>query len=266
MSLQAILKQEAFDALSDSLKSEYKKQQDGTFLLDVTPVNDFALENVKGLKTALSSERSTREELEKKFKAFDGLEVDKAREALRKVEEMASWKPEDKVKEQIEAIKNQLIEKHKGELGARDGSIQSLNKQLEKVLIDAESVKAISENKGSSKLLLPHVRGFTRMKKLDNGEFAVEVIDEKGQARISPTSGSTAPMSISELIAEMKTQDAFAPAFEGSGASGSGARPGFNGGAKVHTISAAESKDPARYRTAKAEAEKAGVQLQIADS
>ena len=55
MALSAIIKEEAFNALSEELKKEYKKQDDGTYLLDVTSVGDFALENVKGLKSALSS-------------------------------------------------------------------------------------------------------------------------------------------------------------------------------------------------------------------
>ncbi|MBN2312360.1 MAG: hypothetical protein JXM79_00430, partial [Sedimentisphaerales bacterium] len=103
MALAAIIKDEAYNGLSNDLKKEYVKQDDGTYRLDVTPVGDFALENVKGLKTALSSERTAREAAETKLKSFDGLDGAKARDALKKVEEMTNWKPEDKVKEQIEA-------------------------------------------------------------------------------------------------------------------------------------------------------------------
>lgn len=268
MALAAIIKQEVFDGLGDEIKKEYKKQDDGTFMLDVTPTDDFALENVKGLKTALSSERSAREEAEKKIKAFDGLDADKAKDALKKIEEMANWKPEDKVKEQIEAIKNQLTEKHQGELGKKEESLKSLTGQLEKVMIEAAAIKAIAENKGSSALLLPHVKSATRMRQTDKGGFVVEVVGEDGNFRISPASGSTAPMTISELVTEMKTQETFAPAFEGSGASGSGASGSSGTQIKngVHIISQADAKDPNKYRTAKEAATKAGSQLQIADS
>jgi len=268
MALAAIIKQEIFDGLKDEIKAEYKKRDDGTFILDVTPTNNFALEDVKGLKDALGSERAAHTEADKKLKAFDGLDIDKAKAALAKVEEMANWKPEDKVKEQIEAIKNQLTEKHQGELGKKEESMKKLTGQLEKVMIEAAAIKAIAENKGSSALLLPHVKSATRMRQTDKGEFMVEVVGEDGNARISPATGSTAPMSITELVAEMKTQETFAPAFEGSGASGSGASGSSGTQVKngVHIISQADAKDPHKYRAAKEASEKAGSKLQIADS
>ncbi|MEN6306672.1 MAG: hypothetical protein ABFD91_02860 [Anaerohalosphaeraceae bacterium] len=221
--LLALLNQEAFDKLSEPLKKEYKKQDDGSYLLDVGPVNDFVLENVKGLKSALSSERSLREKLEGSLKAFDGLDSAKAREALKKIEDLAKGGTDDKTKEQIEALKKQLTEKHTGELSQRDDSINKLTKQLEKLLVEAAAVKAIAENKGNVELLLPHVRNTTRMKKLDNGDYTVEIVDDKGNARITNKTGSTDPMTISELVSELKGNKTFAPAFSGSGASGSGA-------------------------------------------
>jgi len=235
MALAAIVKEETYTGLSEEIQKEYTKQDDGTYLLDVTAVDDFALENVKGLKSALSSERTAREAAETKLKAFDDLDVAKAREALTKVEEMANWKPEDKVQEQIHAITTQLTEKHKTELRKKDQANSTLIKQLEKVMIEAEAVKAITENKGSSTLLLPHVLNATRMRQNDQGGFVVEVVGEDGNPRISPATGSTAPMLIAELVAEMKNQDTFAPAFEGSGATGSGAtgsdiKPKIKGG------------------------------------
>ncbi len=239
MALAAVIKKEVHDSLSDEFKAEYKKQDDGTFILDVTPVGDFALENVKGLKSALSTERTNRENAEKKIKAFDGLDVDKAKAALTKVKEMADWKPDEKVKEQIEAIKNQLAEKHQGELGKKDESLTSLTGQLQKVMIEAAAIKAIAESKGSSALLLPHVKSATKMHQTDSGEFLVEVVDKDGNARISPATGSTSPMTIAELVAEMKTQDTFAPAFEGTGASGSGASGGGGGGG-ANTVKATD--------------------------
>lgn len=265
--LQAIVKEDVYGGLSDELKKEYKKQDDGTYLLDVTPVGDVALENVKGLKSSVSAARAERDKAQQELKAFEGLDVTKAREAIQKVEDMADWKPDDKVKEQIEAIKKQLTDKHLGEIGKKDEVVSSMTKQLEKMMIEANAATAIAESKGSAKLLLPHVKNATRMKQTDKGEFVVEVIDTDGNVRLSPATGSTAPMSIAELVAEMKTQDSFAPAFEGSGASGSGATGSntrvVNGS---HVISAVDAKDPAKYRSAKEAATKAGTTLQISET
>jgi hypothetical protein len=227
MSLLAILNQEAFDKLAEPLKAEYKKQADGTFLLDVTPVSDFALENVKGLKSALSSERANREKLEGSLKAFEGLDAQKARDAIKKLEELlAKGGGDDKTKEQIEAIKKQLSEKHSAEISKKDEMLGLMTKQLEKLLIESAAVKAIAENKGVVELLLPHVRSFTRMKKLEAGDYVAEVVDANGNVRITNKAGSTDPMSITELVSEMKGNKIYAPAFQGSGAGGSGAQGG----------------------------------------
>ncbi len=158
MALAAVINQEAFDSLNESIKSEYKKQDDGKFILDVTPVNDFALENVSGLKSALSAERAKVGDLQGKLTAFEGIDAGKAKDALKKVEDMVNWKSDDKVKEQIELIKKQLSEKHAGELGAKDETLKKHVAQLEKVLVEAEAVKALAEAKGNTALLLPHVK------------------------------------------------------------------------------------------------------------
>ena len=265
--LAAIVKQEVFDKLPDAIKTEYKKQDNGTYLLDVQAIDDFALENVKGLKSALSAERAAKETVMNSMKAFEGLDATAAKEALEKIKKLGDLPTEGKVKEQIEAIKKQLEDKHKGELGAKEASMSKLTKQLEKMLVESAAVKAISENKGNVELLLPHVRNNVRMKQLENGEFSVEVVDPNGQVRISPATGQTGNMSIAELVSEMKSKDTYAPAFEGSGASGSGAT---GGGSKVqngrHVLSSVDAKDPMKYRAAKEAAAKAGSQLQIADS
>jgi hypothetical protein len=267
--LAAKIDKAKFDSLSDALKAEYKLQSDGSYLLDVSPVNGFALEDVTGLKTALSQERSAKEAAERKVEAFKDIDPTKAKEAIAKVGEMANWTPEQKVKEQIEVVKTQLSEKHTGEKGKLEAQLKKLAGQLEKIMVDAEASKAIAENKGSIQLLLPHVRASTRIKVTDAGEFIVEVVDDKGNVRLSPAAGSTAPMSVVELVSAMKTNATFAPAFAGSGASGTGASGGGAGGGtggNQFTLSAADSKDPAKYRAAKEAAAKAGQQLIIEEA
>lgn len=262
MALAAIIKKDAWDGLSDELKKEYRPQEDGTYLLDVAPVGDFALENVKGLKSALSAERASREKAEGLVKAFEGLDPEKARSALKKVEEMANWKPEDKVREQIE-------DKHKTELKALQDRLDKRTSQVEKMLVEASALKALADAKGNAELLLPHVKAATRLRETENGEFVVEVVGVDGNVRISPATGKTGPMSIEELVAEMKQSATYGVCFEGTGASGSGATgsvggtpPGRTSG---YTINATDARDPAKYRAAKEAAAKAGVTLQMVE-
>jgi len=267
MALAAIIKQEIFDNLSDDLKKEYNKQDNGMFMLDVAPVDDFALENVKGLKSALSSERTAREEADKKLKVYDGLDAEKAREALKKVEELASGKLDDKAKEQIEALKGQLGEKHQKEI---DEKVQEIEKYKAAAINSTKGraiTDALAKHKGAP-YLADTIEKSVKAEFDDKGSVILKVLDDNGVARISNASGSQDLMSIEEYVADMKGQDTYASAFEGSNASGSGA--GGSGGTTikngVHVISQADSKDPAKYRAAKEAATKAGTTLQIADS
>ena len=225
MALAAIIKEETYNGLSDQLKPEYKKQEDGTYLLDVTPIDGFALEDVKGLKSSLGAARSERDAAQAQLRNFGDLDPNKAREALKKIEDMAKWEPEEKVKEQIEAIKAQLTDKHKTELDKKHEELANLTKQLEQVMIDELATKEIVAQGGiktSPTVLLPYIRGITRMRQVD-GKFVSEVVGADGNARISPATNSTGTMTIAELITEMKGQEAFSPLFNGSGATGSGA-------------------------------------------
>lgn len=261
MALKAILTADEHKALAEPLQKEYA-QKDGRYMLDVEPVDDVALENVKGLKTALSKERTAREGLEKTMKAFEGLDAEKARSALQKIEEMADWKPEDKVKEQIESIKNQLTDKYKKEIEKLEGRKGHLAKKIEQLLIDAKAVQALSEEKGNAKLLLPHIRSVCRVEETQDGDFVARVLDDHGNIRLTEAGGSHDPMEIPELVKLMKKMDTYAPAFAGTGASGSGARGSFGaGGSGVYRLSVEEARDPAKYRAAKEAAEKAGADI-----
>jgi hypothetical protein len=76
-------------------------------------------------------------------------------------------------------------------------------------------------------LLLPHVQRLTRVVEQD-GEYAVQIVDAKGDPRIN---AKGEPLTISDLIKEMKADvNIYGRAFEGSGLSGSGTRPNNDGG------------------------------------
>jgi hypothetical protein len=67
--------------------------------------------------------------------------------------------------------------------------------------------------------MTPHVRTFVKANKTDRG-IEPEVVDGQGNPRVGDAAGN--PMSILELVREMKTQQAYAPGFTGSGQSGTG--------------------------------------------
>lgn len=249
MALKAIV--DKVEDLPEAIQGEYTKMDDGRYRLIVTPVEGFELDDVGSLKNALGAERTAKAQLEKDFLKFKDLDPVKARDALKKLKELGDIDPEkeaDKLANtKFEAAKSQLLEKHESEVKARDERNGFLTKKLENLLIDQVATTALAEAKGSVTLLLPHVRANTRVVE-DNGDFKVEVIDKQQNVRIGDSKG--APMTIKDLVTEMRNSDEFGRAFEGDGTSGGGKRPGNGGGGtptlKRSTMSAKEKGDYAR--------------------
>lgn len=224
MALKALV--EKIDELPEPVRAFYA-EKDGKFVLDVESVDGFALEDVGGLKSTLGKEMTRRKALEKDFAKFKDIDPDKAREALVKLEELGNIDPlkeADKIIDQrLKAATGQLVEKHTKELQAERAEKQSLEAAFSEVLIDQAATAAIAEAKGSVELLLPHVQRHTRVRKLEDGRRVVEVVDKDGTVRIADSKGN--PMTITDLVAEMRKSEAFGRAFEGTGNSGSGMRP-----------------------------------------
>jgi len=227
MAILSIIDQEAFDALPETIapKEQYKKRDDGKYVLDVTSVDGLELAEVSKLQSALSKERENSRKAAEQLKVFEDLDPAKARDAMKKVEEMANWTPEQKVKEQIEAVKASIIEAHGKEKAGLEERLVKLTKSLEEAMIVSVSSQELAEQKSSVRLLMPHVKQQTRLREAD-GKFVVEVLGPDGNPRLIGSDGH--PMSIGELIGEMKTQNDFASAFEGTGSTGSGANQSTN--------------------------------------
>lgn len=120
----------------------------------------------------------------------------------------------------FKSLEKQLIDRHQAELGQRDTRITQLSAALERRLVDADAAAAIAEAKGSVKGLLPHVRPHIKVVEVD-GEFVAQVVDSRGQPRIADGKGT--PMSIADLVNELRGDQELARLYEGSGSSGGGA-------------------------------------------
>jgi len=280
--LKAVVTQSEFDGLAGEVQSHYVKSEDGeSYQLGVVAVNGIELSNNQALKKALQTERTSAEKATKELKSlkesFGDLNPEAAREALAKMEEMANWNPDDKLKEaraqfekqlttKYEDEKNKLVKKYTADVEATKKELETASTQLEQVMIDSEIAKAVATEKGVLKLLAPVIKQNVRLIRNDDGTRHVRILEPDGTFRLSSKSGSTDPMSISEFVSEMKADETFARAFEGSGASGSGAGATGNVGSSTNgafRLSAIDARDPMKYRAAKANAEKAGKQLEI---
>jgi len=220
MALKANVSKAEFDALPDGIKEHYKEDGDSGYWLEAEGVED-----VSGLKSALTKERENVSQLKQSLGKFKDVDPAKYQELLQAAEEDEKKKLASRGK--WEALEKQLIEKHNGELKGRDERLGSLSKEIERLLIEAEGTSAIAAAKGSPVLLMPHLKARTKVFEED-GKFVAKVIDDKGNPRIGDAQGT--PMTFAQLVEEMKSSEQFGRAFEASGAGGSGA-PGGGGAA-----------------------------------
>lgn len=213
---------EKLDDIEESSRGLYV-EKDGKFVLDVDGVED-----TSGLKSALQKERLAREAKDKQVRAWERLgrspeEIESLIAEQDKIAEERSKAEEEKAAKagEWDKLKAQMNDKHQTELKSKDDSISNMRKSLEKHLVDAAATSAIAAEKGVADLLLPHVQRHVKVVEED-GEFVVKVVDAKGDPRVN---GKGDPLTISDLVKEMKESEVYGRAFDASGHSGSGKPP-----------------------------------------
>jgi len=257
--------------LPEALREFYTKGDDGKYTLNVESAEGFSLENVQGLKTALSTEKGGRKTAEDALKAMKDqvgdLDLVKAREAITENEALKSANSSDKIKLQIESAVRTATTKLAEENAAFKIKVEKADKLVDHALRRSAHTAAIVKAKGVPELLLPHLENATKLKFDDKGNHSIEVVDAQGTMRYSMKSGSgTTPMGLDELVEEMKVSPIFSRAFEGTQASGGGAPPDRkNGQTGKFTISKTDAQDAQKYRAVREEAAKAGQVVQVLD-
>lgn len=210
---------------------EFYSEQDGVHRLNVSATQGWELADTTNLKNSLSAERTAREKAESKLNQFEGIDPKKARSALQRVEKLADIDPEkeaDRIaQEKFEAMKEQLVEHHTAEVEGLNAKLSKTTSQLEGQMIEAAATKAITDAKGSPALLLPIVKGRTKMRELDDGQFVVDVFTEQGKQAMDSQGNA---WSISDLVSDLKASEQFGRAFDGTGRTGGGTPPNGGGG------------------------------------
>lgn len=225
------------DGVDEGLRGFYV-EKDGKYQLDVAGVEDTG-----GLKSALQKERASRSELEKQTKAWASLGKSPEEIAeLVKAAEQAETTKAEKAGE-WDKLKAQMNDSHAKAIADKDNEIGNMRKALETHLVDAQATAAIAAAKGVPELLLPHVKSHVKVSD-ENGNYTVAVVDAKGDPRVN---GKGEPLTIADLVEEMKQSEIFGRAFEGSGHSGSGKLPSNAGGGTTTKRSQMTASDKADF-------------------
>lgn len=216
----------------DKLEDVPEKHRDlyvergGRFYLEAEDNDDMA-----EVRSALEKERTKNTELGRQIKKWEkagktpeeimsllegNADLDAAIEKARKDAEVAA----DKRIEQVN-------KKHQQDLDKQSQRAQKLTQKIHSLVVEAPALSAVSKHKGIATLLMPHIK--QRVKVVEDGEeFHVRVVDAKGEPRVN---GKGEFLGLDDLVAEMRESDDFSRAFEGTGAGGSGTRPGGGNGA-----------------------------------
>jgi len=189
------------------------------------------LEDAPALKNALSRQKQENSTLKTKYKPLEDLEID-AVEVRRLVD--VGRDAEEKgvtVDQKVESVKATLKTAHDKKVAQLEGTIHELESNLESVLVDREALDVLSDPKvkGNKTLLLPHIKQQTQIVRLEDGTRVARVMEKKNGKLVERLGPDGEPMTLTALVAELRTKDDFAAAFEGSGASGSGAPPESGG-------------------------------------
>jgi hypothetical protein len=188
------------------------------------------LSGVRNDKKKVTDENAERRQFAKAFEDFAqsvGLEAgDEGMAAALKtyVDDLqAQIKGGKEIKINMDKVNRDAEERIRTVTEAKDSELAEMRAALSKHLISDAASRALAEHKGSIDLLLPHVLAACKMVRKDNGDYGVTVLDAQGDSRFDSAGGL---MGVSQLVAEMKTQEKFGRAFESDSPPGTGTPPG----------------------------------------
>lgn len=218
-----------------SLRDLYAQNEEGVFLpqvkrTEMTVENRprvYAIEDIGGLTATLNDLKDKRSSLQNKIEEYGDISALEAKNLKDKVDEFSQLDPEKEAeklaKAKVEGQLSNMQQEFTTQLDKEKQFSTTLQSQLEDELINAQAIKAISDNNGSVELLLGVVRGRSRMVEKD-GKFLPEVLDATGNPAFKHDGSQLRPMSIPELVRELKDNTAYGRAFDATDVSGSGPR------------------------------------------
>lgn len=198
---------EKLEDAPEQYREFYVKNKDGKF--DFNPG-----QAVQGIKSNRDTVLSEKRALQEKFKDIDLDAYNKWRD-----DEATRKQKEQKDQNDWDARETSLKDAHNKELEKERGKNTTLFKALDKQLIENTALAALNESKvipAKVKVLMPHIKAQLKVIEVD-GDYVARVIGTDGKVRYQ--NGSE--MTIAQLVAEFKADDAFSDCFTAETAKGS---------------------------------------------
>lgn len=210
------------NAVPEPFRAMYQPTEGGYAM----PAEVFEHLDTTGLRSGLDKERKRASEAEKSIKSWKALGAETPEDIQAKLQALQ----DDLAKKgghegQLEKLKAELQSNHSKELQAREEQLTGMRRTLESYLVDSEAQRALAEAKGSAALLLPIIKNTAKVVEVD-GKYVVRILDAEGDPRYN-SKGDL--MTVNDLVQEFKLHKEYGKAFEPSGTSGGGTRPGTTG-------------------------------------
>lgn len=219
--------EETLGKAPEGYRGAYAKGDDGKYRISDT--HKPFVDAIVGLGGALKNERNTSKTLKGQKDASaiikETFGLDTVEEVKAKLDELsgqvatASKVDPAKIKADIEKTFNVALDAEK----AKNTAMKST---LNRYMVEAAAVGALSAAKGNAKLLMPIIREHVELVE-DGDEYVVRVKDGQGDYRGNGKGGF---MSVEELVAEMRASKDYGAAFESDNGGGTqtqtGQRPG----------------------------------------
>jgi len=224
MALKALIKD--LSDVSKEIQSEYVKNTDGDgYILDVIKTEGLELQNVGGLKTALTTVTSERDTIKETLKSFGELKPADVLRKIKRYDEIKNLNPEKLKKEAVNEMREtirgefkEVIKKATDKVSAYENSLKSVARES----IYSEITKA----GGFAKGLKSEVIENTSVEIVD-GKAVVNFVKDGKQRLISDDGGNTRNYSTKDFIKDMKNDDDYGMLFTTGRKSGAGGETNY---------------------------------------
>ncbi len=197
------------------------KQEGQVYVVSQLKEN-WAIEDVGGLKRALGEVRGERDQLKKVAAAFEGIDPTSAAEAREALEKLKAGQL--KGSKEIDEFKAAVEKKMAEERAKLEGKLNARTAALRDRMIRGELAPVVAKLGGGEAMdaILTLASQHVRIEEDADGNLKHSIVDAGGKPRVTKKSGSPEPMGFDELIAEMRDASSTRGLFKAPAAGGSG--------------------------------------------
>lgn len=211
---------DSLNDLPEGLRDAAK--QEGSVFVVAGLKDGWAIEDVKGLKSALVEARSERDAAKAAAKAFEGLDPAAAAEAREALEKLKAGQL--KGSKEIDEWKAAVEKKVADERAKLEARLNARTAALRERMVEGELAPVIARLGGGDSIddIITLAKRYIRVDEDDAGNLKHSIVDASGKPRLAKKSGSSDPMGFEELIAEMRDASSTRGLFKAPAAGGSG--------------------------------------------